>query len=230
MTSSHPRLILPVALAVAFAVAACGGAASPSPSPAPSAPVAASSAPSAAVSAPASAEASAAPSAAASAEPSAVASALASIPIPSLSADKNLEALLPTTFQGATLTKESIKLAAAETGASGADFQAIVTSLGVDPSTVSLAIAIDITGKVKVTFLAIRFPGADSGRLSAVLLQVAQKDGTASQLSLGGKAVIKSTSTSSSETATYFYVKNDTILGVSASSDSEAGAALAVLP
>lgn len=224
MTSSRTRLILPIsaALAVAFVAAACGSSASPSP------------AASAQASAPAQApstEPSAAPSAAASAQPSAAASPLASIPIPSLSADKNLESLLPSTFQGATMTKESIKLASLPAGTSGgAEYQAIVTALGVDPSTVTVAVAIDIAGKVKVTFIAVRFPGADTGRLQTVFMQVAQQGGAVKQLNLGGKSVSQVTSNTSSGEATYLYVKNDTILGVSATSETEAGAALAVLP
>ncbi len=233
MVSSRTRLILPisVALAAAFVVAACGGAASPSPSPSPSAPAAVSPQPSVAASAPASAAPSAAPSAAASVEPSAAASPLASIPIPSLSADKNLESLLPSTFQGATLTKESVKLGSIPSGSGGsAEYQAIVSSLGVDPSSVTVAVAIDVTGKVKVTFLAVRFPGADSGKLQTVFTQVAQQAGTTTQLNLGGKSVTQVEKASSSGQGTYLYVKNDTILGVSAASDTDAGAALAVLP
>jgi hypothetical protein len=81
-----------------------------------------------------------------------------------------------------------------------------------------------------VTFIAIRFAGADSGKLSQVFQAASQASGdVVSSVNLAGKDVIKAKSTNGD--LSYFYVKNDTIFGVSGpKDDATAGAALAVLP
>ncbi len=219
------HLLTPLAASAVLAimVAACGGSATAAPSAAaPS--VAASAAPS--VQPSPSPEASAA--AAASTAPDA-SGAIPSIGLPSFNADKNLEALLPTTFGGVTLQKFSMKGAQFLGQSSNSDLNKAVASLGLSTADVSVAFAADPTGKMDITFAAIRFAGADSGKL----LQVFQAASTASgslvaSVNVGGKDVIKTQDKSGS--LSYFYVRNDVILGVTAKTDAAAGPALQVLP
>ncbi len=218
------RHLAPLAASAALAifVAACSSSATPSPTAPPAA--AASVAPSVAPSA--------APSMQASAAPAASTAPAASFAIPSIglpSQDKNLEGILPSTFGGATLQKFSMNFAQFQGQSSDKTFAQAVTALGLTPADVSVAVAADITGK-GVSFLAIRFAGADSGKLSQVFQAASQASGDViSSVNLGGKDVLKAKS--SNGDLTYFYIKNDTILGVTgAKDDATAGAALAVLP
>ncbi len=76
-----------------------------------------------------------------------------------------------------------------------------------------MAVATDPTGASGITFLAIRFAGADSGKLQQVFLAAAQASGDyVGSVSVGGKNVIKSKDTAGTSFS-YFYVKNDTVLG-----------------
>ena len=231
------HLFAPLAASAALAVfvAACGGSATAAPSAAaPSA--AASVAPSvepSTVPSPSS-EASAAPAKsaapaestapAASTEPAA-SGALPSIALPNQ--DKALEALLPSTFGGATLLKQSFK--GAESLRQDATAGKMITALGLNVGDVSEAVAVDPTGKVDIVFIAIRFAGADSGKLLEVFKTASQTSGDlVGSVNLGGKDVIKTTA--SSGTFSYFYVRNDVVFGVIAKSDATAATALAVLP
>jgi hypothetical protein len=212
------------ALAVlSIMVAACGGSATAAPSAA---------APSAAPSVAPSVEPSPSPEASASPAASVAADAsgaLPSIALPSLNADKNLEALLPTTFGGATLQKFSMKGAQFLGQSSNSDLDKAVTSLGLTTADVSVAIAADPTGKMDISFAAIRFGGADSGKLLQVFTAASQASGDlVGSVNVGGKDVIKTKDSSGS--FSYFYVKNDTVLGVTAKTDAAAAPALQVLP
>jgi len=212
------------ALAVlSIMVAACGGSATAAPSAAaPS--VAASVAPS--VEPSPSPEASASPAASAAADAS---GALPSIALPSLNADKDLEALLPTTFGGATLQKFSMKGAQFLGSNPDPTFNQAIAALGLTAADVSVAIAADPTGKMDISFAAIRFAGADSGKLLQVFTAASQASGDlVGSVNVGGKDVIKTKD--SSGTFSYFYVKNDTVLGVTATTDAAAAPALQVLP
>jgi hypothetical protein len=219
------HLFTPLAASAVLAiiVAACGGSATPAPSAAaPS--VAASVAPS--VEASPSPEASVAAAASVGADAS---GALPSIALPSLNADKDLEALLPTTFGGVTLQKFSMKGAQFLGQSSNAELSKALSSLGLTAADVSVAFAADPTGKMEVTFVAIRFAGADSGKLLQVFQAASQTQGSiVTSVNVGGKDVIKTQDKSGS--LSYFYVKNDTVLGVSAKTDAAAGPALQVLP
>ncbi len=219
------RHLAPLAASAALAifVAACSSSATPSPTAPPAA--AASVAPSAEPSMAAS------PSPEASAAPAASSAPEASVAIPSLTLpneDTNLEALLPSTYGGVKLTKLSMKGADFLGQSSNADLANALSSLGLTAADVSVAIAEDPSGSVG--FLAIRFAGADSGKLLQVFQAAEQASGQkTSSVNLGGKSVVKSTD-SAGGTSSYFYVKNDTILGVTAPDDATAGPALAVLP
>jgi hypothetical protein len=216
--------LLAASAALAIFVAACSSSATPSPTapPAAAASVAPSAEPSMAVSP--SPEASAAPAASTAPEAS---GALPSFSLPN--EDTNLEALLPSTFGGAKLQKLSMKGADFLGQSSNADLANALSSLGLTAADVSVAIASDAAGTSGVTFIAIRFAGADSSKLLQVFQAASQASGeTVSSVTVGGKSVLKATDTSGSNS--YFYVKNDTILGVTAPDDATAAAALAVLP
>jgi hypothetical protein len=216
---------LAASAAVVMLVAACSSSATPAPAatPAAAASVAASAAPSAAPSA--SPEASMAPEA--STAPA------ASLAIPSFTLpnqDTNLEALLPNTFGGVKLQKFSMKGEQYLSQGSGTQLDAAMSGLGLTAADLSVAVAADPTGAGGVTFLAIRFAGADSGKLQQVFLAAAQSSGDyVGSVSVGGKDVIKSKDTAGTSFS-YFYVKNDTVLGVTAKDDATADPALAVLP
>jgi hypothetical protein len=213
------HLFAPLAASAALAVfvAACGGSATAAPSAAvPS--TAASVAPSIAPSP--SAEASTAPAAS---------GALPSFAIPSFNADKDLEALLPSTFGGATLKKFSFKGAEFLGQDPTSDFNKMVTALGLNTAAVSVAVAGDAASDAAVQFAAIRFAGADSGKLLEVFKAASQASGDlVASVNLGGKDVIKTKDSSGS--FSYFYVRNDVVLGVTTKDDGTAAKALAVLP
>jgi hypothetical protein len=165
--------------------------------------------------------------------PSESAAAAASGALPSITLpnqDTNLEAILPSSFGGVTLTKLSMKGEQFLGQSSSTDFNKAMSALGLTAADVSVAVAADMTGKAGVTFIAIRFAGADSGKLSQVFQAASQASGdVVSSVNLGGKDVIKTKSTNGD--LSYFYIKNDTVLGVSGvKDDATAGAALAVLP
>ena len=215
------HLFAPLAASAVLAVfvAACGGSATAAPSAA--APSAAESvAPSVAPSP--SAEASATP---AESTAPAASGALPSFAIPSFTADKDLEALLPSTFDGAPLQKISFKGAQFLGQDPTSDFNKTVTALGLNASDVSMAAAVDAA----VQFVAIRFAGADSGKLLQVFQAASQASGDLiGSVNLGGKDVIKTKDSSGS--FSYLYVRNDVVLGVTTKDDATAAKALAVLP
>ena len=214
--------LLTASAAIAIIVVACGSSATPAPSVA-AASVAPSLAPSVAAS----------PSPAASVAPSESAAAAASDAIPSIglpNQDTNLEALLPSTFGGAKLQKFSMKGAEFLGQSTSPEFNSAMSALGLTAADLSVAVAADATGSSGITFVAIRFAGADSGKLSQVFQAASQASGdTVSSVNVGGKDVLKTTS--SSGDVTYFYVKNDTVFGVTGAKDeATAATGLAVLP
>jgi len=215
------HLFAPLAASAVLAVfvAACGGSATAAPSAA--APSAAESvAPSVAPSP--SAEASATPAESTAPDAS---GAIPSIALPSFTADKALEALLPSTFDGAPLQKISFKGAQFLGQDPTSDFNKTVTALGLNASDVSMAAAVDAA----VQFVAIRFAGADSGKLLQVFQAASQASGDLiGSVNLGGKDVIKTKDSSGS--FSYLYVRNDVVLGVTTKDDATAAKALAVLP
>ena len=214
--------LLAASAAIAIIVAACGSSATPTPAVvAPS--VAPSAAPSVAPS----------PSPAASAAPSESAAAAASGALPSIglpNQDTNLEALLPSTFAGAKLQKLSMKGAQFLGQSASPEFNSAMSALGLTTADLSVAIAMDPAGTSGIGFVAIRFAGADSGKLSQVFQAASQASGdTVSSVNLGGKDVLKSTS--SNGDVTYFYIKNNTVFGVTgAKDDATAATGLALLP
>jgi len=218
----HSFAPLAASAALAVFVAACGGSATAAPSAA---------APSAAASVAPSVEPSPSPEASAAAAASAAPAASGALPSITLpNQDTNLEAVLPSTFNGVTLQKFSMKGAQFLGQDPTSDFNKAVTALGLTTADISVAVATDPTAKTDVTFVAIRFAGADSGKLLEVFQASAKASGSLlSSVNLGGKDVIK-TKDSSGTSFSYFYVRNDVVLGVTAKDDAAAAPALQVLP
>ena len=149
--------------------------------------------------------------------------------MPSFNADKDLEAMLPSTFGGATLQKSSVTGTDFLGGDSTSGFGQMVTALGLKATDVSVAMAADPAGTLDTQFAAVRFAGADSGKLIRVFQASSQTSGDlVGTVNLGGKDVVKTKSSSGG--FSYFYVRNEVILGVTAKDDTAAAAALAVLP
>ena len=228
----HRRRMAPFVAfaALAVLVAACGGSATAAPSASPSS-VAPSAAPSLEPSAsPESAAPSASTALGASGAPEA-SGALPSIALPSFVSDKDLEALLPDTFKGVTLQKFSIKGAQVLGQDPTSDLNKAVTALGLNATDVSVAAAEDAAGTLGISFAAIRFAGADSGKLLQVFEAASQASGDlVGSVNLAGKDVIKTKDSSTTGSFSYFYVHGDVVLGVTAKDDATAAPALAVLP
>ncbi len=213
---SRTRPLGPAALALVAAVlVACGG-------PTPSAGAGG------ATQGPASVAASQAPSG--SAAPTPDSSGLSSLPpvvVPSQSADRNLEALLPGSFGGASLQKFSLRFVDFASQATAKDYEAVARALGVSPDDITIAYAGDATGTVDVQFLAVRFPGADPARVAEVFKgSIVRRGETITTLTLGGKSAL----VSSADATRYSYFKADMVLGVIAPDRATAALALEVMP
>jgi hypothetical protein len=240
MPISPPRRVGAVALvaALAMAVAACGssgGAASSAPSVGAAAPTDAGSAP--AATAPTSAPVASVPAAATTAPTAAAditappASSAAGTPDPfaNLSKDKDLEARLPDAYGGAKLTK--ISLSGADMPAD-AKTSAYLAGIGKTPADMSFAVASG-TGGFPL-FIALRVKGASEDQLKSMFQLSAQQEAVKSTgikletTSLDGLEVLKSTDPTSGA-VTYFVVRGDTALGVSAATDAAARKAFGAL-
>ena len=155
--------------------------------------------------------------------------ALPSIAMPSFNADKDLEAMLPSTFGGATLQKFSVTGTDFLGGDSTSGFGQMVTALGLKATDVSVAMAADPAGTLDTQFAAVRFRGADRAKLAQVLQASSEASGDlVGTVNRGGKDAVKTKSSSGG--FSYFYVRNEVVLGVTAKDDTAAAAALAVLP
>jgi hypothetical protein len=128
---------------------------------------------------------------------------------------------LPSKFDGADLATLS------RTGGDIIDgdpiLVAIVTELAIDPADLSMSMAAG-----PVSFLALRFKGADSSRLFEAWTAAAQKTSAAclSMVKVASKNVVKIQHGSIS----YTYVYGDVLLSVTAGSDAIARKGLALLP
>lgn len=193
MSRARSALVVCAALAAAFAAAACGSSSSPSPSPSPI--------PTATV----------APSPSGSAA-NPFGSGLPSIAIPSLNGAPDLAATLPDQLGGETLQK--ISFGGSDMSAAGdaaQPFAAVLGQLGKSPSDVSLAVAFSATSGASVG--AFRINGLDAGTFLNLYEQQSTNttpDITFSQVSLGGKQVVKASSASDGSTQ-YIYVTGDTL-------------------
>lgn len=154
--------------------------------------------------------------------------ALPSIALPSFNPDKDLEALLPATFKGVALEKRSIR--DAEVLGQGPTLNTVVSALNLKATDVSVALAEDAAGTLGVTFEAIRFAGADSGRLLQAFEAATQDSGDlVGFVHLGGKDVVKANDGSRIGSLTYSFVRTDVVFRVTATDDAAADGALAIL-
>jgi hypothetical protein len=153
------------------------------------------------------------------------------------SEDKDLEARLPNSLNGVTLTKVSFRgdtILGGPASSSTADIRAILAGLGKTPSDFSEAVASDPTGALKVTLGAIRVTGADGGAMLNAFLTASKNtspDLQVSQANLGGKNVTVVTNPSSSSAGTtYIYASGDTLFFAQTLDAQLAAAALAAMP
>jgi hypothetical protein len=146
----------------------------------------------------------------------------------------NLEALIPGTAGGVTLTKASMQgNAYLLSGNPDPTTVKFLQDLGVSPSDVSMAYGIGFSSDASTTVVmfVFRAKGADSGHLLAAF-KTSTDAGSASPLqwtssTLGGKQV--ETADNSGQTS-YLYVKGDTLFFVSASTKAIAESILSGLP
>ena len=133
---------------------------------------------------------------------------------------------------GAPTSSDAVTTTTAAAGSStDPTFLAVLQALGKTPKDVSFAVATVVDPTCNTTFVAFRIQGVDQGQFEQLYVAESTKnDGTApTKVSLGGKDVWKSPS-SSGNTTTYAYFKGDTLLGVVAPTDDKAAAGLSALP
>jgi hypothetical protein len=228
--SRHRVPYVAVAL-LGLVIAACSGS-SATPSPTTAAP------PSVASASP---SASAAPSS--SAAPSG--SSLPSIALPSGSGafpsfslpheDPALEAVLPSSINGAQLQKGSFKGAGFVQGAgnNAKQFTDFLGALGKSPNDVSFAIAVDMSGTFQGSVGAFRVAGADQGQLMTAFTAAAKQGASGAQVTqanVGGKDVTKIVDPTDTSGAQYVYGKGDTLFLAQAKDDATAATMLQALP
>lgn len=146
----------------------------------------------------------------------------------------NLEALIPSTVAGVTLTKASMQgsayLLAANSDPTTVKF---LQDLGVSPSAVSMAYGIGFStdASTSIVMFVFRAAGADSNRLLAAFKTANDANGSSplqwAKSTLGGKQV--ESAVNSGQTS-YLYVKGDTLFFVSASTQAIAEPILRGLP
>jgi hypothetical protein len=164
----------------------------------------------------------------ASTAPTEASGALPSIALPSFIPDRDLEANLPDTYKGVSLEKRSIKNA--EVLGQGPTMNAVVSTLNLKATDVSVALAEDAAGTLGVTFEAIRFAGADSDRLLQAYEAATKASGELVGLvHLDGRDVVKANESSGTGSFTYSFVRTDIVFRVTAADDAAASAALAIL-
>jgi hypothetical protein len=145
------------------------------------------------------------------------------IPSIDLNGAPDLEAKLPAKLCGADSKRQSF------TGGAGADASAnpMIGALGAlgAGGNVNIAIAESTTPDTcPVSVFAYQVKGGNTQMFSAILAGMAAGG---SQVSLGGKNVTK---IDDSGSATYLYIKDDTMYGISDATDDQASEALSQLP
>jgi hypothetical protein len=135
--------------------------------------------------------------------------------------------MLPSTFAGTTLQKLSMK--GSQYLGGNTELGKVVTELGLTTADVSVAIAGANGAATAPTFVAVRFAGADSGKLLQAFQAASVASGeVVTPANVAGKDVLKTTDAAGA--ITYFYVHNDVVLGVTAKDEATAAAGLALLP
>ena len=209
-----PRAATAAAL-LALIVGACSGSASASPSG----------------STPTSSPASVAPSSAAVTSPSPAESTEPSIVLPSLpSQAKDLEALLPDTLCGGSVTK--VSLSGPEAIGSSPEFAAVLTQLGKTPADVAFAaVGPQDATNCQVSAGVFRINGADANAFQQSFLELAVSSGGTApqQKTVAGKTVWVGPD-ESGESSDYAYFVGDAVFFVTAPDDAAATEVLTGLP
>jgi hypothetical protein len=145
--------------------------------------------------------------------PAATSATLPSLDLSSFQADVELEALLPDSLGGSTLTKMSVsgaQLFGAGAGSGNEDLQALLTALGKTAADVTVAFASDLD----IIVAAYRIKGVDGNTFLSAYLTAALKDAgtTTTDVNIAGKSVKKITPADGD--ATYVYPSGDVIFAV----------------
>ena len=148
---------------------------------------------------------------------------------PPPSEDQALEARLPDAFNGVRLCKGSFRGNTILGSSPSADELALLGKFSKNVDDYTMAIALDPTDKLPLSFGAIQLAGVDGGAFlkAYVSSQRANSGGQVSEARLGGKTV--TTMTGSSGT-TYIYANGDTLFYVLSSDPKLAVVGLAALP
>lgn len=167
--------------------------------------------------------------------PTAAASVIA---LPSLPSNaKELEALLPNTLGGKTLTKASMKGSDFVTASQSPELTAWLNSLGKSLNDVSAAYAFDLSGTTPAFIFAFRVAGVDHSQLISTLETQFNKDATTkttwTSATVGGKSVQAGPVPDSDSTPVqniYLYGTGDVVFFVETASQPLAQEALQDLP
>ncbi len=151
--------------------------------------------------------------------------------------DPALEARLPGTLNGVTLTKLSFKgpsIVANPNAVGSAELLTVLAAAHKTPEDLSEAFASDSAGNLKVSLGAIRIAGADGGATLAAFVSANEKRlpaMTSSQAAIGGKAVTVTSNPSEPIIGlTYAYAQGDTLFFVTTPDVALAAAALQAMP
>jgi hypothetical protein len=149
------------------------------------------------------------------------------VPTPGVpSSDRELEAVLPDTFEGEALQKFSFSGTDAVRGDSTT--LAIIAAAGRSVGDFSIAGAVGQTSGA--AFMAMRLKGADASMIQRLFEQSAHQSGDeVEQVSLGGQRVYR-VSGPTRIGAIYFVIEGDTAVAVTATDDASAVIGLASLP
>ena len=166
-----------------------------------------------------------------------------SFAIPSFitNADPALAAQFPQTIGGQPVTNvvtysyaQFLALLASGDPTSAQSIASILTSAGIDPTTLTLGTAEATVNQDDLNISAVHTPGVDATKVLGIFPQLQQAANpeasppTVEQANLGGKSVAKVTD--STGDITYAYPKNDVLWTFSASDDTEAATVLQALP
>jgi len=152
--------------------------------------------------------------------------------MPSFQGDDELEAMLPDSIGGETVTVISLtgeEFLGGGMGSGTEDLQALLTQLGKAPSDMSVAFG----GAGGVTIVAFRIKGVPSATIYQSLKSIAEQEGAATitDMSLGGKSVQKMVPADQSETS-YIYGTGEVVFVVGGTdiTDAQLNEAFSQLP
>jgi hypothetical protein len=137
-------------------------------------------------------------------------------------ADPALEARLPVVIDGTVLTRTSTTAADYLTDANTAAVNAFLTAIGRSAVEVSVARAVDRSGRLDAAVTAFRAAGIDADALANGVLKLIPGEPTVSSMVLGGKPIVKAEL--AGLPTQYIYVDGDTAFVITAFDESLASA------